>query len=449
MRGNRLAQLTDFENRGRIFPAIDSRIKFSLLTIGHDVTSARFTFFLTDPTQLNEPERVFTLSAEDIARINPNTKTAPVFRSRADAELTAKTYARVPVLIDDAGGEAANPWGLSFMRMFDMANDSGLFRTTAPLRESGLVREGSNWVQPEGLRRQQSELDIRGGSDDRSLALAGGGTGRSPDRFVPLYEAKMIHQFDHRWATYDGSDSRDATAVEKADPGFGPTPRYWVPEREVGERLAAKGWTRGWLLGWRDIARATDERTVISSALPRSGCGDTLLLMLPALRELKQCACLFANLGSLVLDYSARQKVGSTHLKYNVFKQLPVLPPTVYTTADVAFIVPRVLDLTYTSHSMAPFARDLGYDGPPFPWDEGRRAVLRAELDAWYARAYGLTHDELRYILDPADVRGPDYPSETFRVLKKNEIARYGEYRTARLVLAAWDAQEARPAAAK
>jgi hypothetical protein len=109
----------------------------------------------------------------------------------------------------------------------------------------------------------------------------------------------------------------------------------------------------------------------------------------------------------------------------------------------LTFIVPRVLELTYDSHSLDPFARDLGYNGPPFNWNETRRAQLRAELDAWYARAYGLTRDELRYILDPADVRGPDYPSETFRVLKKNEIARYGEYRTARLVLAAWDAQEA------
>ena len=92
---------------------------------------------------------------------------------------------------------------------------------------------------------------------------------------------------------------------------------------------------------------------------------------------------------------------------------------------------------------MAPFARDLGYDGPPFAWDEDRRAHLRAELDAFYARAYGLTRDELRYILDPADVKGPDYPSETFRVLKANDIRRFGDYRTARLVLAAWDRFEA------
>jgi hypothetical protein len=165
--------------------------------------------------------------------------------------------------------------------------------------------------------------------------------------------------------------------------------------------------------------------------------------------EPRLSTALVANFDSLTLDFVARLKLGGTHLTYGNLKQLPVLPPSAYTATDLAFIAPRVLELTYASHSMAPFARDLGHDGAPFAWNEDRRAWLRAELDAWYARAYGLTRDELRYVLDPADVKGPDYPSETFRVLKKNEIARWGEYRTARLVLAAWDAQEARPAAAQ
>ena len=116
-----------------------------------------------------------------------------------------------------------------------------------------------------------------------------------------------------------------------------------------------------------------------------------------------------------------------------------VPPPSKFSNEAVDFAVSRVLELTYTSHSLAPFARDLGHEGPPFAWDEDRRALLRAELDAFYARAYGLTRDELRYILDPADVKGPDYPSETFRVLKEKEIRQHGEYRTRRLVLAAWD----------
>jgi hypothetical protein len=72
-------------------------------------------------------------------------------------------------------------------------------------------------------------------------------------------------------------------------------------------------------------------------------------------------------------------------------------------------------------------------------WSPLDRARILAELDAYYARLYGLSRDELRYILDPADLLGPDYPSETFRVLKNNEIRQFGEYRTQRLVLESWD----------
>jgi hypothetical protein len=107
--------------------------------------------------------------------------------------------------------------------------------------------------------------------------------------------------------------------------------------------------------------------------------------------------------------------------------QLPILPPTAYTPADVDFIAPRVLELVYTAWDMKPFAEDMGYRGEPFRWDEERRAHLRAELDAYYARLYGLTRDELRYILDPKDVYGDDFPGETFRVLKEKEIKQYGE----------------------
>lgn len=151
------------------------------------------------------------------------------------------------------------------------------------------------------------------------------------------------------------------------------------------------------------------------------------------------CAALYGSLNSLPCDYVTRQKLGGTSFTYSVMRQIAVLPPSAYSPAALAFIVPRVLELTYTSHSLTPFARDLGHTGAPFPWDEARRATLRAELDAWYARAYGLTRDELRYVLDPAYTHGPTYPRETFRVLREKETARHGEYRTRRLVLDAWD----------
>jgi hypothetical protein len=140
-----------------------------------------------------------------------------------------------------------------------------------------------------------------------------------------------------------------------------------------------------------------------------------------------------------VLDFVGRHKVGGVHLNFFIAKQLPVLPPASYGDADLRFIVPRVLELTYTAQDLKPWAEALGYDGPPFPFDPDRRVRMRAELDAYYARLYGLTREDLCYILDPASVMGGDFPSETFRVLKQNEEREFGEYRTQRLVLEAWD----------
>jgi hypothetical protein len=227
---------------------------------------------------------------------------------------------------------------------------------------------------------------------------------------VPVYEAKMVHHFDHRWATYDegaagDDDARYPTSTEKRDVHFEIGARYWVHTNEVSARLSAIGWNRAWLCGWRDITNAGNERTVIGSVFPVAGVGNSLPIWLPSNSiDSRRLASFVANLGSLPLDYVARVKVGGTHLNFFIAKQIAVLAPLAYSETDLTFIVSRVLELAYTSYSITPFARDLGYDGPPFVWDEDRRAQLRAELDAWYARAYGLTCGELCYILDPTDV---------------------------------------------
>jgi hypothetical protein len=194
-------------------------------------------------------------------------------------------------------------------------------------------------------------------------------------------------------------------------------------------------------MGWRNITSAKLERTTAFSIIPAYAAGDTLPLMFSSETPPK-IACLLGNLNSLTLDFLARQCVGGTHLSYVYLKQFPVFAPSYYNSERDAFIVPRVLELTYTSQSLTAFARDLGHDGPPFVWNDARRFHLRADLDAFYARAYGMSRDELRYILDPADVKGADYPSETFRVLKEKEMRQYGEFRTRRLVLEAWDRME-------
>lgn len=193
-------------------------------------------------------------------------------------------------------------------------------------------------------------------------------------------------------------------------------------------------------MGWRDITNATNERTMIAAAFPRVGVGHSLpLFACGANITVELQACLVGCMSSLACDFFARHKVGGTHLTFFVTRQLPVLPPSAFDNATRSFLLPRIIELAYTAEDMRPWAEDLGHNGPPFGWDEARRAHLRAELDAAFARLYGLTRDELRYILDPADTHGPDFPSETFRVLKEKEIKLHGEYRTARLVLAAWD----------
>ncbi len=386
-----LASLYDFENREKLFAAVDSRMKFCLLGMSdRAIQQANFSFFLTQPKQIENSERVFQLSPQDIALINPNTLTCPVFRTRKDAELTKKIYQRIPVLENEKTD--SNPWGISFRQgLFNMSSDSGLFKN-----EAG-------------------------------------------DNLLPLYEAKMFHQFDHRWATYtDDGNTRDLADEEKSDSNFKPQPRYWVDKQEVENKLGDK-WNKDWLLGFRDVTNSTNERTAIVSVLPKVAVGNTAPIFFIEKKYYFLAPCLLANLNNLIFDFIARQKIGGTHLTFTILRQLPVIPPEAYTESDIKFISSRVLELVYTSWDMQPFAKDMGYDGEPFIWDEERRAMLRAELDAYYAKLYGLTRDELRYILDPADVYGEDFPSETFRVLKNNEIKKYGEYRTQRLVLEAWD----------
>jgi len=250
----------------------------------------------------------------------------------------------------------------------------------------------------------------------------------------------MIHHFDHRWATYDGLDTRDMTAAEKADPHAVALPRYWVPEAEVNERLRGR-WDRQWLLGWRDITNTTNERTVIGSVVPRLGVGHKLPLFASLAGSPVSSAALLANLTSFALDYVARQKVGGTSMTYFYLKQLPVLPPSAYAQLTAwspaetvaQWMLPRILELVYTSWELEPFARDCGYDGPPFVWDEERRFQLRCELDAAFFHLYGISRQDVGYIM------------ETFPIVKRKDEARWGEYRTKRVVLTFYDELAAAP----
>jgi len=414
-----LVSLFDFDNSERVFPAVATLVRFSLVTVGKsDATT--FAFLLKKISDLADDRRRFSLSPEDFRLINPNTLTCPVFSSQQDAELMRKIYKHVPVFIREARGDEAgcNPWGIRFMQgTHNMSSDSHLFLTAPEL------------------------------SKDKRTCIGSDAQIENFDGYLPLYEAKMMAVYDHRFGSYPLGAVEDTRALPRlsldqySDPTFEVNSRFFITSNEMKKSL--ENYKKSWIICFRSMSNHSNIRRFISGVIPYSGAGNSLILVIPdpaiAGRKL---ACLIANLGSMVLDAAARWKVSGTNLNFFLVQQFPVFPPDFYSDVDERFIAKRVVELSYTTNSLREFGQDLGYEGTPFGWNAERRAQLRAELDAWYARAYGVSRDELRYILDPQEVMGEGFPSETFRVLRDSEKSELGEYRTQRLVLEAWDKLE-------
>ena len=436
---NRLVSLYDFENREALFD-IHRMFKFCLLTAGMPQTEPRTVsggFYLTRIDHLLDPRRIYTLQTSDFARLNPNTKTCPVFRTSRDAALTAKIYRHSTILLNEHTGD--NPWNVKFARMLDMSNDSHLFRTYAQLTEAGAEYKAPNFI-----------LD--------------------GETYVPLYEGKMIWHYNHHYGTWptmgDRPNAIDTPSIEElANPDASIIPWYWVPLTAVKDRLVKKSidregkehvvweWKHKWSLCYRGIGRSVDIRTFIVSPIPDSvGVGHSATLLY-AERGTMPVAALIGMMSSLVFDYAARQKVGGINMSTFFVKQFPVLTPEQIPSPMQWQIVKRVAELCYFNHDLDGWATELWEEmneeqraelpqlGDKQPWifNPDRRALLQAELDAIFAHLYGLTTEDLRYILDPEDVCGEGCINETFRVLKDNELRQYGEYRTKRLVLDAWN----------
>ena len=403
-----LASLYDFENSKPLFEGVHRSFKFSLLTLsGADapVEVASFSFFAQDPSEV--PAKRFVLSPEELLLVNPNTGTGPVFRSRRDAELTLAAYRRHPVLIR-SGDTPSNPWGASFIRMFDISNDSQHFLT-----HEELVGEG--WL------------------------LNGNVFARGNDVMLPLYEGKMIHLLDHRWTTFesDGS-SRDVTLEEHDNDSFVCLPRFWVSQTETVERLP-DNFHLNWLLGFRNIARTTDVRTFVTSMFPFSAVGNNM----PCVLATRAPHLLSLTMSSLPFDYLTRQKLGGTTMNFFYVEQLPVPDPATFdSTCEWSpavtleeWLADRLVELVYTSTDARPIAESMGRSGNPFRWDTERRARLIAEIDAAMFRIYGYERDDVDYILG------------TFPIVNRQDVADFGEERTRRLVLEAFDAIAASVAA--
>ena len=432
---NRLVSLYDFENREKLFD-IDSTNHFCLLTIGKEQDTPRTVkggFFLTRLDHLLDPRRIYTLQTSDFARLNPNTKTCPVFRTSRDAKLTAKIYRNSTILYNEITGE--NPWNIKFGSMIHMSNDSYLFRTYAQLTAQGATLNGNTFTTVDG------------------------------ETYVPLYEGKMIWHYNHHFGSWPTEGERPnsinmPSEDELANPDSCIMPWYWVPLSVVNDRLVKYDrdgnvvwkWTDNWMLCFRDISKSTNERTLIATIVPKQGFNNKTPIIFEE-SGILDGTIMCGILSSIVFDYVTRQKVGGKSMNFFYVKQFPVLTPDQIPSTTQWQIVKRVAELCYFNHDMDGWAEELWEEmseeqraelpqlGAHQPWvyNPERRAILQAELDAIFAHLYGLNTEDLVYILDPEDICGKGCINETFRVLKDNELRQYGEYRTKRLVLEAWN----------
>ena len=400
----RVAALFDFENKKIFFKDVHASFKFCALIFGGEerrFDQTECAFFLHGTETISDPNRCFALAPSDFARVNPNTGTAPIFRTRRDAEITRRIYERHPVLVDRSQGEVRKAWPIRYATMFHMTNDSHLFRTAAQLELAGFYPvQGNRWKQGEEL-------------------------------YLPLYEGKMVQGFDHRAASVvvnpenlnRPAQPREASLSEHADPHWLPEHQFWVPASECG-------WTSesNWVIGFKEITAPTNMRTFIAALFPAVGFGNKVPILKAETEERNEWL-LVANLNAMIFDFATRQKLQGQTLNLFIIEQLPVIAPDSYdrqfgSMTARELVRDHVLRLTYTAHDMAPFARDLGYNGPPFTWDEEERRHLRARLDALYFHLYGLSREDAGYVLN------------TFPIVRRQDEAEFGSYRTHDLILA-------------
>lgn len=353
--------LYGFENRNKLFD-IDSRFKFCVLIAakGGQTEAIRAAFMRHELEDWADAQAVLDYPAERVKSFSPKSSSVLEIRSAKDLSVLTKLYAN-GVLLGDQGPEG---WGITYAREFDMTNDSKLF----------IARDKA---EAQGFRP-----DIYG----RWVNEAG-------EVLLPLYQGAMVHQHDPFYKGW----LRD----EDGKPAWTPiawSAKRWAPKYLLSEaeyRSSSKAML-GAKLGFRDIARSTDERTAIASLIPDLPCGNVVGVL--AVRD-GGSAALAGVMGTTAFDFAARVRISGTHMNYYVIAELPLVCQE---RVDSVGAVGMRLAMTH-----ARFAR--WWPRADRSWRRlwaitpHERLRLRCMLDAIVAALYGLDRDDFAWILKDCD----------------------------------------------
>jgi len=419
----RVQSAFDFINTQPIFPDVVANERFCLLTLtGSDrpCDSSRYAFGLTRLEDMSDPSRVFAVTRDELAELNPIDLSVPPASSGADYRLILLIHRAARPLRSGAGD--GDPRKVHYTQgHLNSASDSPLF---ADNTLEQLIAKGAK-LGPNETFRLGDEV------------------------WIPLYEGKYIGQLNHRFGTFQGVDAsrrfgvkaeaRLCTVEELGEPGFEVQPRYWLSDDHARLAYSAKGTNLEWLFVFRDVCRAiVDARTVQACIMPRRPCLDGLpLIVFDGERSSAARTALFLNAlwGSFMFDYVARQKIHGAHLTKMIAYQLPIPVPSQLKEPLAqgtywSFLEKRALELTVVTSSLRDFARDCGYEGSPFRWDVERRFLLRSELDAAFFHLYRVARSDVEFVM------------KSFPIVQRRDEELYGEYRTKRIILDMYDAMQ-------
>ncbi len=418
---SQLVSLYDFVNVKRLFPAVKTVERFSLITFSGISSKQKDIYFATilqDISDLSEPERIYKLTPKDISLMSPINGAAPLLKSRRDSHIMSKIYREFPILGEKDEKKPDEFWNITYTRIFDMASDSKYFKRREELEENGYKMD----VQ----RRFLTE----------------------DEEFLPLYEGKYIYLMEHRYGSFENvpvskrygrkASAPNPTNQQLQNPYYEIIPRYWFPKSLWLNRQNQKNLRGDYAFHFRDVTGVYPHiRTAIGSICPAGPAGHKApvitILNTFSKKYDSQRILLFASIFcSLPFDYIVRNKLYSNSFSLTTLSQIPMPSPHLTLKGDGPYnklflsLLKTALELSFTTWSLEPIGKALGYEAP-FVWNYERRFLLLREIDAFAAHLYGLSREELEYVLS------------TFQTLEQANIREYGDFRTKKIVIEAYD----------